>query len=614
MRNSPSPKIPPLVFESLDFAELSASRSHEKLWRLAVAEYQAKILDGHKPSDVVCELANCISKNVPGICKSTDVSKRQIAIERQIYRKVQRVAEKGDVVDLRLEANKKKAGQELSREDRKPFLNSLVYRHYGDLDTAWRECIQQKKFSPELLSRYPIKPRCRVRCPRVIRRQFPYKLVKRLLDLAHRPRKAKQSGPYMVIRHDDYFAGDWFTSDDFTLELYYATGNPECPLRRGQFLPLADCRSKRILTFAQIDAETYRQDDILRLLRKSFITSGIPRCGLHFERGSWYKGKMLGGKTRNLLGEFESSLASRLNIQLRHSLPGSPRGKIIENVGKLLQRYVRAELRWVGSDEKKLVFEHSQKAIADVRAARIDAREAGFLTREELVEKLRDEIIPEYNSTIQQSIVYGGNKVVAKTPDEAWQELQPPVSSGIDGTVAYLPPALHYIFDHREIKAVTRNGIRLPYCGGLTYRNESLGKFIGQNVIVYFDPESIESVTVSDLQGEELLTVERIEPVRRWTATPDEISAGMRQVREFDNFPRTLLAEIKTAFRPPAKKFYAGDGGFERALEVGRQINERKELAKANARQTAPTESREERAMRRAANQALIEAVDPDRL
>jgi hypothetical protein len=192
---SPS-KIPPLVFESL--AELSALSSHEKLWRLAVAEYQAKILDGHKPSDVVRGLANCISKSVPGVCNSTDASKRQIAIERQIYRKVKRAAENGDVLDLRREANKKKRGAELSREDRKPFLHSLIYRHYGDLDTAWRECIQQKKFSQDLLNRYPIKPRCRVRCPRVMRRQFPSKLVQRMLDLAHRPRKAKQSGPYMV--------------------------------------------------------------------------------------------------------------------------------------------------------------------------------------------------------------------------------------------------------------------------------------------------------------------------------------------------------------------------------------------------------------------------------
>lgn len=548
----------------------------ENLWLLAVETYHHAILDGYKAGEVKKDLTAWLWR------RAAALGKGESAINRQLYRKIADIDERGSVADKRREAAKKRRAPELSPEDRKSLLGCALRNHYGELDAAWRECVQQKKFSPELLRRYPFNPRRRVRCPRAIRRQFSAKLIQRLIDLAYRPRKARQSGPYLPISHDDYFAGDWRTSDDFTLELYFATGDPECPLRRGQFLPEADCRSKRILNCALVDAEGYRQDDIRRLFNRTAKSFGCPRRGYHLENGSWRRGKLVGGKTLDSWGEFESNMADRLGIRICHSLPGSPRGKIIENIGKLLQRFIRGELRWVGSDEKKLVFEHSQKAIADVRAGRLDARAAGFLTHAEWLAKLRDEIIPEYNSTVQQSIVYGGTVVKDMSPDEAWERLQPPADDGGVEPVTYLTPETEWLFWHRETKKISRNGIKLPYCGGLTYMNEATGEFLGHEVIVYFDLETPEYIIISDLKKEQFRLIERVESVPRWTATPDEMATGMHAVRAHDKHARTLFAEIKTAFRPPARKIVMD----VHALETGRQLNEKKSLAKSMAAET----------------------------
>jgi hypothetical protein len=54
-------------------------------------------------------------------------------------------------------------------------------------------------------------------------------------------------------------------------------------------------------------------------------------------------GKLLGGKTPDSRGEFEFNMAERLDIRVCHSLPGSPRGKIIKNIGKLLQGFIRGD-------------------------------------------------------------------------------------------------------------------------------------------------------------------------------------------------------------------------------------------------------------------------------
>ena len=265
----------------------------EEVWGTAIDLYQSALMSGAASGKALLGIVGWIWEHIPNLAKSRG------AIRRQLYRKIAQIEKRGTISDQRREANKRKRAPKLSREDRRAFLETLISgRHYGDVDSAWQDCVKNKKFSGPLLERYPPRVGGRTRCPKSISRQFSRRLIKRALDLANRPRKAAQSGPYIINRHDGYHAGDWRTSDDFTLEVYFAPpeGDP-CPLRRGQFLPVADCRSKKILHFALINSEGYRQDDIRILWKKDAQANGLPRCGWHAENGIWKRGKLVAGKT-----------------------------------------------------------------------------------------------------------------------------------------------------------------------------------------------------------------------------------------------------------------------------------------------------------------------------
>lgn len=545
----------------------------EEVWVTGIDLYQSVLMSGHAPGKALLGIVEYIWADFPNIAKSRG------AIRRQIYRKIARLEKRGTVSDQRREANKRKRAPELSREEHRAFFRTLIAVHYGDVDTAWRDCVDNKRFSAALLERNLPKAGRRIRCPKYIKRLFSRRLIKRALDLYHRPRKAAQNGPHIINRHDGYHAGDWRTSDDFTLELYFAPpeGDP-CPLRRGQFLPVADCRSKKILSFALINAEGYRQDDIRILWKRDAQANGLPRCGWHAENGIGKRGKLVGGKVFDSLDEDKRNFAERLGLQIRNSLPASPRGKIIENIGKLLQRFIRGELRWVGSDEKRIVFEHSQAAIRDVTAGRKTAKEAGFLTRDEWVAKLETEIIPEYNRTAQNSRVMGGDKSVYMSPDEAWECLQPRDAADNVIGVDYLPENLEWPFAHREVVNVGRNGIRLPYCGGLNYKGGLSGAdwAIGQTVIAYFDPEHTERIHISDMKMEQWGTVPLDTHLDRWNADPYDLASAKSRIREHEGAARLIITEIKSKFRPPPRTIIAD----VQSREIGQQMQCReRELA-----------------------------------
>ena len=557
----------------------------EEVWVTVIDLYQSAIMSGHAPGKAISGIIEWVWAHMPNIAKSRG------AIHRQIYRKIAQLEKRGNVFDQRHEANKRKRAPNLSREDRRVFLEALISsRHYGDKDSAWRDCVKNKMFGEALLERYLTPKARRNRCPKSISRQFSRRLIQRVLDLRYRPRKAVQSGSYITNDHDGYHACDWRTSDDFTLEVYFAPpeGDP-CPLRRGQFLPVADCRCKKILTFAMINADGYRQDDIRILWKRDAQANGLPRCGWHAENGIWKRGKLVGGKVFDSLEEDKRNFAKRLGLQIRNSLPASPRGKIIENIGKLLQRHIRGELRWVGHDEKKLVFEHSQAAIRDVVAGRKTAKEAGFLTWEEWAAKLATEIIPEYNRTEQESRVMGGDKSVYMSPDEAWERLQPRDAAGNVVGVEYLPEDLEWLFVHREVVNNGRNGIRLPYCGGLNYKGGDSGAewASGQNVIAYFDPEHTGRIHISDMKKEQWGTIPLDTHVDRWNAEHSDLTAAKSRIREHDGAARLIVTEIKSSYRPPARRIVADP----QSMEIGRQMQHRErelDLHTSNARSSSP--------------------------
>jgi hypothetical protein len=297
------------------------------------------------------------------------LSKTPGAFVRNLERKLQA----GSFGDRRPYANALKRAPKLSKDD----LDLLVFTalnkgHHGSVDAAWEELAKGAKLSVELLKRYPLPKRRRPRCPKSIRSQVQPEL-RRLWDANNRPRFAKLNGAYIDRDWSGVFAGDWYESDDITLPVYWYVpdGKGWFALTRGQFLPMVDCRSKKILDFILIPAKSYAAFHIRSLINHvcSRADYGQPRQGFHFECGIWKTAKLVGNGPPTD-DELKEHFASRLGLKISHALPGNAKSKIVENISGLLQNLMAGEPGYVGRSEMDVKYEHVQKAKLAVERGR----------------------------------------------------------------------------------------------------------------------------------------------------------------------------------------------------------------------------------------------------
>ena len=227
-----------------------------------------------------------------------------------------------------------------------------------------------------------------------------------------------------------YISRDWsgvpsgytFSSDDHTLDVYYYVpdGNDWFTMIRGQFIPVIDVRSKKMLDFVLIDSASYNAFAIAALFKKVGMRFGIPQ-EWHLECGLWKRSTLLGrgGARRGLsVPEIEQNFAERLGTKIVHALPGNAKAKVIENVFSLLVRRMAEEPGYVGNDEMHVKFERVHSAIAEVRKGPKNGahpRALGFRDADEWKARL-EEICTDYNNTPQESRVIGGNRIEVPVP------------------------------------------------------------------------------------------------------------------------------------------------------------------------------------------------------
>ena len=78
---------------------------------------------------------------------------------------------------------------------------------------------------------------------------------------------------------------DWLCGDDATLEVYFYVpdGKGWFTLMRGQFLPMIDVRSLRVLGFGLRPEKSYNAAMIRTLITRVCDEHGLPRKGFYFE-------------------------------------------------------------------------------------------------------------------------------------------------------------------------------------------------------------------------------------------------------------------------------------------------------------------------------------------
>ena len=450
------------------------------------------------------------------------------------------------------------------------LVGCAVFKHGGDLDPAWATCALGGKLSESLLARYPVKDGQRLRCPNAIRRQVASD-VEIIFRQHVGPRSARLNGASIQRDWSGVFANDWHSSDDITLPVYYylPDGKGWFYLTRGQFLPMIDCKSKRVLDFVLIDSKSYNAAAIRGLINHTCERHALPRVGWHFESGIWKTSKMVGGRAIDSWNENDrETFASRLGLRLMHSQPGNARAKIIENVAGRLQDLMEGELGYIGRAEMTVKFERVQKDKRDVEARRVHPAKAGFHSGDEWLARLH-EICAEYNKTPQTSRLYGSERL---SPDEAFEKFQKRDDTGAIERVTKLPTGLRYLLAaHKETVTVSRkNGVSLSG-GKFRYISEVTGALQGQSVIAWFDPDRPETVAVTDLDGENMHTIPRCLDVPAMSATHEEIANGQRATSAHAGYGRKRYSELAKKFELPTRRIITDASTVEKGERMETQ-------------------------------------------
>jgi hypothetical protein len=565
----------PGTIDGLDFTALECRlqavanpQSLTQKERLSVLACAAETLnggiaDGIKDGDeaeLKCELAEWLTEH--GL-------KRSI---RSLERDLIRFRKHALLFDGRVEANKLKRAPVLNQADRDALVSCAVMEHEGDIDPAWAQCVREKRISQQIIDRYPLPRNRRPKCPKRIRSQVAAEIA-RLYPHHRGPRHARLVGADIRRDWSKVFSGAMYSSDDHTPDAYYwiPDGQGWFSLIRGQFLPVIDVRSKKLLDFVLIDAPSYTALAIRSLFNRVCLRFGAPDTW-HLECGLWKRSKLLGrgGRARgSSLVEIEQNFAERIGTRIIHALPGNAKSKVIENVFSLLVRRFRGEFGYVGNDEMHDKKERVRAAITEVeKGPRTGTHpaELGFLSGDEWKARL-EEHCTDYNNTPQESRVIGGDHIEFISPEDAWVKYRQRDSAGAIVEPAILPKELEYMLaEHQQQVTVTRNGISL-FSGKYRYRSPELAVCIGEIMLASFDPSDTSTIVVQDLKGERFFGVPLVPDVSA-NADTDALSLGAKETAAFNRVAKARYSELAAKWLPKGRPLIVDAEAREKARKM----------------------------------------------
>ena len=563
------------ILEGIDFQAL------EVRWQ---AVGNAQSLTPKERLNILGHAAEAINSAIAdGICDEAEGKRRtaewlaEHGLERSLRsleRDLVRFRKRGLLSDGRAAANKMKRAPVLSQADRDALVTCAVFEHGSDVDPAWAQCVREKRISQQIIDRYPLPRNRRPKCPKWIRSQVAAESA-RLHPHHLGPRHARLVGADVRRDWRNVPAGAMYSSDDHTPDVYYYVpdGKGWYSMIRGQFLPVIDVRSKKILDFVLIDAPNYNALAIRCLFKRVGLRFGMPDIW-HLECGLWKRSKLLGrrGKARRWesLPEVEQNFAERLGTKIVHSLPGNAKAKVIENVFSVLVRRFLGEIGYVGNDEMHVKYERVRAAIAEVEKGPLNGTNPaalGFLSGDEWHARLQ-EICTEYNNTPQESRVMGGNHVVYKSPEAAWLEYRLRDASGAIVEPLILPKELEGLLsDHQQQVPVTRNGISL-FSGKYRYQSPELASHAHETMVVSFDPDDPSTIVVQDVKGERFIGVPRVADVPG-VADRETLSLASKETAACNHVAKARYSQLAAKWLPKGRPVIADAQALEKARRMG---------------------------------------------
>jgi hypothetical protein len=502
------------------------------LWTIAFERTVDLIEGGLKPSEARRSMRRVLCKCGVTLAKNEETLGKLWRVKEAAWRNAD--GNISALKDARAESSGNHRAPEIPQCDLDLVIGHSV-KFGGRISQAWRYVIENNLLSAPVHGYYSgLYYASKSYVPHVLRAAVTAE-VRRLEKIHQGPRNAKLQGAYITRDWSSTAAGDWYQSDDVTLNVYYR--DPEGNLMRGQVLLMIDVRSTCILSFAMLDQRNYTSHSIRTLITRTCDTYGLPREGFYFEKGIWKSSRLLKGDRSVADDELtwtESEGGLRdLGLKFRHAQ--LPRGKVVERVIGQIQNIMDGGPGDAGRDEMKKPFErfNDRKRLVEAGHAR---PEEYFLSWQQAEDNLA-RACEEYNNSRND-----GQMTCGLTPQQAWEKFQTVPLVKLAGKARYL------LACHRKPVKVTRNGIRLQFGKkAFIYHDENTGRYEGQTVLAWFNPELPEVISVTDKNRENCFTVEASVDIDAMNAAPDVLAHETARVDGHNKYARQRYRTIARA-------------------------------------------------------------------
>lgn len=535
------------------------------LWLVAFECYDEKLAEGKAPKRVKRALLKFLERNAPFLVAS-DAGGVADALRVNFGRKYDRWIKEARHVNALKDGRKENSGRwrgpELSADDKDRLIYHAVFQCGGRVAQAWRELIERGQLSEQITGYYLHNAVSKSYVPHRIMDAVKHE-VAMMEDIHHGPRQDKLNGAHIFRDWSGVASGDWYQADDFTFPIYFSVpdGHGWFTLMRGQVLKMIDVRTTRILGFVMISERNYNANAIRSLITQVADEYGLPRKGFYFERGIWESAKILKGDTSaGPLSWGETELGLReFGLDFKHS--NLPRSKPVERVGGATQNLMEGLPGYVGRNEMTEKFERVQKLKLQVESRKLHP-DGHFMTEDQTVNKYQ-ELFEHYNATLQQ-----GKMLPGLSPDEAFEKFR----NQSDPPIKFSAGCRYLLAHHKRPVQVTNNGITLRFGKQVyNYRNEETGKLRGQKVLAWFNPESPEMLTVTDLNRKNPLCISRTQEVPAMEAPAEILEQELDRIEQHQAYGKARYRILKARHAIPFRRMVADRDAVELGAEIGEQ-------------------------------------------
>lgn len=285
------------------------------------------------------------------------------------------------------------------------------------------------------------------------------------------------------------------------------------------------------LGFALHSSNVYNMRLVRGLMLRWHDDWGLPST-LYLENGMWKKAKILKGDETDA-SHTEKGLRE-FGVTFTHAK--LPRGKIIEGIIGKVQNQMERLPGYAGRDEIHAGFERIKEQIDDVLSGRVHPS-THFFHKSQWSDELA-RILHVYNTTPQEGKILQG-----VSPLQEWNQNQSP-----EGLIHLGAHARYLLANHKIKMKVQANGIRLrPSLGGATYCNELTGRFAGEEMLIWVNPDELHQITITSLDKKQgPFVIPRLEDIPAMGATREQIHEAKAQIGGHLDYARTLYRTVSS--------------------------------------------------------------------